>query len=334
MSDEVKPSALLLLDIGAPADLKDVRPFLSRVYSDPHVLQLSLSGLFLELVAWGIGMTRGAKLTQALKAVGGTAPEKAELEHLGQGLCLSLSRSLGRPFQSFVAFRHGKPSIPEALEQIRAAGCGRVVGLFARTFVSPCGSISTRAELTLCASDVAGLDVSLIDGLEDDALVRKAFGVEVKAALDGLPAEEREAAHLLFVLQGQPVREKADPMLPRARAFAEAVRESMGVRNPSSVAYQSEVDPRAALLPQASEELESLAAAKCRALVMVPLSHACETLATRWELDQVLVPKARTLGIGHVVRVRAPAAGAPMQQALVELVQRHLAEMETLRAGA
>jgi protoporphyrin/coproporphyrin ferrochelatase len=352
MSDEVKPvpsavadpvpsgaaapgpTALLLMDIGTPADVADARPFLKRLYADPHVLQFSLSGMLLELLAWGIGMSRGARLVEALRAVGGRAPEKAELEELSRTLAASLTRALGRPFSGFVAFRHAKPGVVEALDQIRTAGCRRIAGLFARTFPSSAGSGSMRAELTLCASDVPELDVSMIDGFASDLGVRKAFATEAREALASLPEAERDGARLLFVLQGQPLREKRDPALPLARELAEAVRDAMGVKNAFGVAYQSEVDPRATLSPQAADEIARLGAEKCRALVLVPVSHVCETLATRWELDQLLVPKAKAAGIAHVVRMRAPAAGAPMQQALAELLQRHLAEMETFRVGA
>ena len=330
----VPPTALLLLDIGTPADVADARPFLKRLYADPHVLQMPLSGMLLELLAWGIGMSRGARLVEALRAVGGRAPEKAELEQLAETLAVSLTRKLGRPFSPFVAFRHSKPGVVETLDKIRAAGCRRVVALFARTFPSPAGSGSMRAELTLCASDVSGLDVSMIDGFASDAGVRQAFAVEAKEALASLPESERDAARLLFVVQGQPQRARKDPVLPLARELAEAVRDAMGVKNAFSVAYQSEVDPRATLLPQAKDEIARLAAEKCRGLVLVPVSHVCETLATRWELDLLLVPMAKAAGIAHVVRVRAPAAGAPMQQALAEVVERHFAEMETFRAGA
>jgi ferrochelatase len=328
------PEALALLDIGAPESVADARPFLRRVYSDPHVLQFSLSGLLLELLAWGISLSRGARLAAAVKACGGAAPEREGLPRLAAALCDELSRATGRRFLPFVGYRHASPGIAQVLEQARAAGCRRMVGLFARTFPSAAGSGSMRAALSLAAGDFPEVDVSMIDGFADDSGARGAFAAAARASLDALPAQEREAAHLLFVLQGQPVKGAEDPSLAPAQAFAEVVHRAMGVINHFGFAYQSEVDPRAALRPQASAEIARLAAEKKRALVLVPISHACETLATRWELDQVLVPQAKAAPIAHVVRSAAPAERPEMLRAMAELVQRHLAQMEQLRASA
>ncbi|MBI5545751.1 MAG: ferrochelatase, partial [Deltaproteobacteria bacterium] len=324
---DTSPLGLLLLDIGAPANVDDVPAFLRRLYRDPYVLQHSFSGLFLDLVAMGLAFSRQSGVKTALKAIGGTAPDEVELEKLASALALGLAERLEAPVRPFVAFRHSGPALPQILEKVRGAGCRRVVGMFARTFSSPGGSRSMRVELSLCGNDFPDLDLSMIDGFESEAGVRQAFAVEALAALEGVPLGERPEAHLMFLLQGQPVKGGTDPALPRAQAFAAAVHEAMGVRNPFSLAYQNGVDPRATLMPEAAEEIERLASEKRRALVLIPLSHACEGLATRWELDVALVEIARAAGFAHVRRARAPAGSAQLRSALVALLQRHLAEM-------
>jgi ferrochelatase len=327
------PLALILLDIGAPENEADVSPFLKRLYADRHVLQMALAGLFLDVIAWGISLSRRSAVTAALKAVGGTPPERAQLIRLSEALALGLSGRSGATVQGYVAFRHAEPGIAKVLAQAREAGCKRAVALFARTFASSAGSESMRAELSICAEESGGVDVSMIDGYEEDPGVRKALAAQASAALSSLPEDQREGAHLLFVLQAQPVRAGTDPTLPRALAFAETVREAMGAKNMFSVAYQSGVDPRAALLPQATEEIDRIGAEKRSALVLIPISQACEGMATGWELDQVLVPHARQAGISHVARARAPAEAPEFRAALEDLLARHLAEMERLRTA-
>lgn len=327
------PLALVLLDIGMPEAPRDAGRFLTQLYSDPHVLQTAVAGPFLDLLAWTTSLVRRSALSSALQAVGGQAPEKAQLEKLAAALALGLGGSLSRTVQPFVAFRHARPSVEDALRQAQSAGCRRVVGLFARTFASSAGSGSMRAALSLAAEDLPDLDVSMIDGFEDDAAVRAAFAAEAKEALANVPESERAGAHLLFLLQGQPVKERRDPTLPRAQQFAQAVKDAMGVANPSTFAYQTGVDPRAPLLPDAAEEIARLAGEKCRALVLVPVSHACEGLATRWELDQALSKLARELGIAHVSRANAPSGSPAFRAALEAVVTRHLDEMGRYRAA-
>jgi protoheme ferro-lyase len=321
-----------MLDIGMPASPKEAGAWLTELYADPHVLQTSVAGPFLDLLAWYTSLVRRSALSSALEAVGGQAPEKAELEKLVAALALGLGGRLSRAVQPFVAFRHAKPGIVEALQQAQSAGCRRVVGVFARTFASSAGSDSMRAALALAAEDLPDLDVSMVDAFEDDAAIRASFAAEAKEALANVPESERAGAHLLFLLQGQPVKERRDPTLPRAQLFAQAVKDAMGVANPSTFAYQTGVDPRAPLLPDAAEEIARLAGQKCRALVLIPLSHACEGLATRWELDLGLVKLARELGIAHVSRANAPSGSPTFRAALEDLVKRHLDDMGRYRA--
>lgn len=326
------PLALVLLDIGAPTGPAEVGAYLQRLYADPNVLQMSLSGAFLELIAWGVSLSRRGALTKAV-AGAGAPTEKAALEQLALVVSTGLAASLGRTVHPFVAFRHAEPGIRKVLEQAKAAGCRRVAGIFVRTFASSAGSRSMRTLLSLEAEEFSDLDVSMLDGLEDDPGVRKAFAGEALEALGGIPEAERKDAHLLFLVQGQPVRGKEDPTLPRARAWAEALRADMGVENGFSVAYQNGVDPCAALLPEAGAEIARLAAEKRRAIVLAPISHPCEGAATRWECDQVLVEAAKRAGFAHVRRARAPAEGAGFRAAFEGLVRRHLDDMERLRAA-
>ncbi|MGC4120659.1 MAG: ferrochelatase [Myxococcales bacterium] len=260
-------------------------------------------------------------------------PRRPSFEKLAAALAMGLGGRLSRSVQPFVAYRHAKPGIEEALKQAQAAGCQRVVGLFARTFASSAGSDSMRAALALAAEDLPDLDVSMIDAVEDDAAIRSAFAAEAREALLSVPEPDRASAHLLFLLQGQPVKERRDPTLPRAQLFAQSVKDAMGVANPSTFAYQTGVDPRAPLLPDAAEEVARLASLKCRALVLVPLSHACEGLATRWELDEGLVKLAKQLGIGCVARAHAPSGSPTFRAALEDVLRRHLEDMGRYRGA-
>ena len=327
------PLALVLLDIGMPEGPREAGSWLTRVYADPHVLQTSVAGPFLDVLAWCTSLVRRSTLSSALEAVGGKAPERAELEGLARALSAGLGARLSKPVHPLVAFRHGSPGLEEALKQAQSAGCRRVVGLFARTFASSAGSQSMRVQLSLAAGDHPDLDLSMIDGFENDPAVRAAFAAEAKEALDSIPEGERAGAHLLFLLQGQPVKDRHDPTLPRARLFAQAVKDAMGVASPSTFAYQNAVDPRASLLPDAAEEVVRLAGERKQALVLVPLSHACEGLATRWELDLGLVKQARELGIAHAARAKAPSGNAHFRAALEGVVARHLDEMGRYRAA-
>jgi len=326
------PLALILLDIGAPETPKDAGQWLNEVYSDPLVMQASVAGPFLGLWAKIISMLRRRTLSSALDAVGGAPPEKSELEKLAAVLAMGLDSRLSCSVYPLVAFRHAKPGVEEALEQASRAGARRAVGLFARTFASSAGSQSMRKHLSLAADDKPDLDVSMIDGFEEAPAIHAAFAEEAKDALASLPESERAGAHLLFLLQGLPIKGNRDPALPRAQSFAQAVKDAMGVSNPSSLAYQTGVDPRAPLLPDVVEELTQLAKKKVSSVLFIPISHACEGLATLWEIDKKLIDLAKNLGVANVARAKAPAKSSLFRAALENLVAKHLEEMSSVRA--
>ncbi|MGI5862818.1 MAG: ferrochelatase [Myxococcales bacterium] len=321
--------ALLLLDIGEPENAADIKPFLKRLYGDPRMMRLPFGTELQKLFASFIAMMRAPKLSAALEGARGKAREREQLEPLLEALCAKLNADRGRQFVPVLGLRHASPSIPEAVTKARAEKCRRIVGLWARPFRSE-ASLSARAELALVAGEDQGLDVSVIDHYDDSPEARAVWGDLTRQAIESLPREERDDAHVLFALHGMPISGTVDPGLEEADRFARALVEAEGLKQSWSVAYACGTDPRASLLPTIEDELARLGPQR-RAVVVVPLAHACETLLTRWEIDKALREAAKKQGIKHFARADCPAGRTDFTEALTTLVRRHVEQMDELR---
>lgn len=328
---EPRKAALLILDIGTPADPTDVVPFLRRLYADPLVLPLPFGLEYQKTFARFMAWRRAPPTQAALAALGGTTPERTHLLRLGEALCARLNESGELRFSPFVALRHAEPSIATAVNAARAEGCQRIVGLFARPFQSSAGSRTAMVELRERTDGDAELDVSMVDRSSEDPEVRRAFAALLEDTLLAIPASARDGAHVLLTLDSQPIEGSLDPRLPLARAFLQSMQEALGTATPCCLGYLSGTDPRASLLPEAEAEIERLARAGCRALVAAPIGHLCESMHSLHEVDRRLRALARQKGIAEFIRTPAPGSRPDLISALAQLLLRHVSDMAVLR---
>lgn len=326
MSQAAAPRALVLVETGLPANVDDARAWLTRVYADPAVLDTPFGADYQRLFAAVLARFRARHLRTALEAVAGKLTEREELLALATAITARLEEG-GDRWLPFVAFRHAAPSMAEALREAIEAGCSHVIFLFARPFSAVAASGSAAAEVRQLAASHESLQISFISHFDEAPGVRAAFAAALGEALSSLPEHVRGDAELLFTLRGQPLGgAKRDPALDAAQPFIEAVKAAAGLENRSSIAFQCRTDPRADLAPSVEEAIEQLGSKQ--ALVVVPLSHLAETLATRWELDVHLAGLARARGIAHFARAACPGGRPELTEALTALVRDHVRETE------
>ncbi|MFN7130590.1 MAG: ferrochelatase [Myxococcales bacterium] len=319
--------ALVLVETGSPESPSDVRHFLTRLYSDPFVMDTPFGAEYQKLFSSVIGFYRASKLEAALKACGGKGPERTALPELAEALAAALSAG-GESWRPYTAFRHAAPRIRDVVQQARQDGAQRVVLLFARPFATSAGSGSAAAEVRGLAADQDELPLSLLDRCDDAPELRQVYAELLREAHATLPEALRADAELLFTLRGQPIPgASVDPSLEPARRFVDDVCARAGLGNRATVAFQCGTDPRADLSPSVEEVLERFAREKKQAVVAMPLSHLVETLATKWELDGPLQEAAKARGVSTWVRAPCPGARPSAVAALEKVVRRHLVDI-------
>ena len=200
-------TGVLLINLGTPDAPRtpEVRRFLREFLSDPEVLGLSPipRWLLLNLV---ILPTRPQKSAEAYAAI--WTDEGSPLMVHSLALVEKIKPQLG-DLTVALAMRYGRPSISTGFEELKQAGCDRVivVPLFPQYSGATFGSILERVE-ELSAVHFQAADITVVPPFYSDSGFLESFAELGRTILD-----EREPDHVLFSFHGLPesfVRE-ADP---------------------------------------------------------------------------------------------------------------------------
>ena len=77
---------VLLLNLGGPENLQDVRPFLYNLFSDPEIIRIK-NNILRNLLAWFIASIRQKKSRDLYRQIGGGSPLRRLVEdHLFEEL--------------------------------------------------------------------------------------------------------------------------------------------------------------------------------------------------------------------------------------------------------
>jgi len=119
-------------------------------------------------------------------------------------------------------------------------------------------------------------------------------------------------AHIFFSAHGVPrsyVEEAGDPYQKEIQRSASLIiadlENSLGYKNPFTLAYQSRVGPEEWLKPYTEDVIEQLGRNKTRDLIVVPISFVSEHIETLEEMDIEYRDLAIKYGITNFRRVRA-----------------------------
>jgi ferrochelatase len=123
-------TGILLVNLGTPEapTAQALRPYLKEFLSDPRVVEipravwwLILNGIILN--------TRPKKSAEKYAAIWTAAgsPLKVHTEKQAKLLEGWLSEKVASPFMVEYAMRYGKPSVPDTLARMKAAGCDRIL---------------------------------------------------------------------------------------------------------------------------------------------------------------------------------------------------------------
>ena len=131
---------VLLLNLGGPDQLEDVRPFLFNLFSDPEIIRLPFSWLQKPL-AWLISTSRAKKSQENYKLIGGGSPLRRITEEQARALQAAL-RERGQEAQVYIGMRYWHPFTEEAVARIKRDAIDQLVilPLYPQFSISTSGS--------------------------------------------------------------------------------------------------------------------------------------------------------------------------------------------------
>jgi ferrochelatase len=300
-------TGVLLLNLGGPEKLEDVRPFLYNLFSDPEIIRLPFPWLQKPL-AWLISTLRSKKSEANYLEIGGGSPLLQITEAQAQALQSNLSQQ-GIDIQVYVGMRYWHPFTEEAIAQVKQDNIEKLVilPLYPQFSISTSGS-SFRVIEEMWKTDpyLKNVEYTLISSWHNHQGYLMAMVDLIKQELQQF--ENPDGVHIFFSAHGVPksyVTEAGDPYQLQIEECTDLIMKTLNTKNPYTLAYQSKVGPVEWLKPYTEDALIELGAQNVKDLLVVPISFVSEHIETLQEIDLEYREVAEEVGITNFKRVPA-----------------------------
>lgn len=298
---------VLLLNLGGPDELEDVRPFLFNLFSDPEIIRLPFTWLQSPL-AWLISTMRTKKSQENYRQIGGGSP----LRHITQAQAQALQERLqqkGQDANVYIGMRYWHPFTEEAIARIKRDAIEKLVilPLYPQFSISTSGSSFRLLEKLWQEDPTLGrIEYTVIPSWYQQPGYLQAMAQLIAQELDQFP--NPDSVHLFFSAHGVPlnyVTEAGDPYQQEIEDCTALIMQTLNRPNPHTLAYQSRVGPVEWLKPYTEDALRELAAQGVEELLVVPISFVSEHIETLQEIDIEYRELAEESGIHNFQRIPA-----------------------------
>lgn len=321
-------TGIVMLNLGGPATLDAVEPFLLELFSDREIIQLPFQSWLGPFIA----RKRTPKVQGLYRAIGGGSPILKWTEAQGRGMVERLDRlsPATAPHQFYVAFRYASPKSADALTAMQRDGIERAVAFTQYPQYSQSTTGSSLNELWRVAERLNLRDAfqwSIIDRWPVAPGFLDAMASTVRDGLERFPESERDQVLILFSAHSLPMRviNAGDPYPEEIRATMRGVMKRVGPSHPHHLAFQSEVGPVKWLGPSTEKTIRELGRQGVKNLLVVPIAFTSDHIETLSELDLEYGEVARHVGITNYVRAPALNDREIFLDALAEIVREVLA---------
>ncbi|MDY6784684.1 MAG: ferrochelatase [Cyanobacteriota bacterium] len=313
---------VLLLNLGGPDELKDVRQFLYNLFSDPEIIRLPFPGLQKPL-AWLISSRRARTSQENYKQIGGGSPLRRITEAQGEALEEKL-KSEGYDAQVYVGMRYWHPFTEEAIASIERDRIEKlaILPLYPQFSISTSGSSFRILEKMWQEDPALGrLNYTTIPSWYNHPGYLRAMAELIGQKLDEF-GDRASHVHIFFSAHGVPlsyVTEGGDPYQKEIEDCTQLIMQTLNRPNDWTLAYQSRVGPVEWLRPYTEDALKELGEKGVEALLVVPISFVSEHIETLQEIDIEYREIAEEAGIETFDRVPALNTHPEFINALADL---------------
>jgi protoporphyrin/coproporphyrin ferrochelatase len=320
-------TGIVMMNLGGPKTLDEVEPFLLRLFADREIIQLP----FQDWLGKFIATRRAPKVRKLYDAIGGGSPILKWTEAQGEAMCRRLDEMSPEtaPHKFYVAFRYTSPFADDALQAMKADGVTRAIA-FTQYPQWSCSTTGSSLNDLWRAAARTGLEDafewSIIDRWGEHPGFVSAMGSAVDDGLDEFAADERDDVLVMFSAHSLPLKviDRGDAYPAEVSASVSRVVQTIGLRNPYIVTYQSEVGPVRWLGPSTETVIEQLAEKGQKNVLVVPIAFTSDHIETLSELDIEYAELAHKLGMPGFKRAPALNARPEFLDALADIVHQHL----------
>ena len=320
-------TGIVMMNLGGPATLDDVGPFLLELFADREIIQLPLQRWLGPFIA----RRRTPKVRNLYAGIGGGSPILRYTEAQGRGMVARLDRISPEtaPHKFYVAFRYTRPSSDDALRAMQADGVARAVAFTQYPQFSCSTTGSSLNELWRAAARTGlrdAFDWSVIDRWPVHQGFIDAMTETVGDGMEQFEPADRAKVLILFSAHSLPldVIDRGDAYPQEVGASVQRVVEQSGRSNPYILAYQSDVGPVRWLGPSTAEVLRRIGARGQTHVLVVPIAFTSDHIETLSELDREYGEVAHQAGITHYKRAPALNDRPLFLDGLANIVRDHL----------
>lgn len=318
---------VLLLNLGGPERLEDVRPFLVNLFSDREIIRLGPAFLQ-KIIARFIAHRRAPKSMANYHRIGGGSPIRQKTEEQAQALEQILS--FDGNFVVRPCMRYWHPFATEALQQMESAGVTAVIALPLYPHYSIATTGSSLLDLSRTRSRL-GVRIPFLDisSWPAEPLYIDCLAAKIK---EGMRQFNAEPVQLVYSAHSLPVQfiEEGDPYVEDLGQTIQALEQKTGLQG--KLCYQSRSGPVEWLGPALPEVIEEYARQGCKNMLVVPISFVSDHVETLFEINIQYRQMAQALGI-RLESTTGLNTDPLFIGALRKLVCQRLQEEGTITAG-
>ncbi len=315
-------TAVVLLNLGGPDALTNVKPFLFNLFNDPAILRMPT--VFRYLLAKLISTLRAKKAQGIYERLGGKSPLLDNTIDQSNALQQTL-QTHGIDIKTFVCMRYWHPMAPEVVKDVHAFSPDTIIllPLYPQFSTTTTESSFNDWQTAWQNAGLSSVPTQTIDCYPIDPLLIRAFTqltlpVIKEAATYGKP-------HVLFSAHGLPqsVIDAGDPYQHQVEQTVQhislSLKQQLGDTFDTTICYQSRVGPKKWLEPATDVVIKTIAA-QGKPIVIVPVAFVSDHSETLVELDQDYRDLATTKGAPFYGRVPSLACHPDFIAALAERV--------------
>jgi ferrochelatase len=297
----MKQKALVLLNMGGPNNLDEVKLFLSNMFNDKNIITVK-SSLLRRFIAVMITTSRTKKAQANYAKLGGKSP----LVGYTQQLVDKLQKVMPDYYVTF-AMRYTPPFCEGVIRELQAKGIDEVVLLP----LYPHYSTTTTKSSVEDFMDVAKAlgykgNIQIIERFYEDEAYNRLLVKKIKEALG---ENDPSSMELIFSAHSLPQKiiAKGDPYQKEITLHVGLIENLLKEENlhfkAIHLAYQSKLGPVKWLEPSLEDTLKSLSNKNA---LIVPISFTIDNSETEFELSQEYAEVAHHLGFERYLVAKCP----------------------------
>lgn len=301
--------AIVLMNMGGPNNLSEVKVFLRNMFNDKYIIGAPQP--IRAMIGQLIILKRLKESEENYKKLGGMSPIVGHTKRLVR----KLNKELG--VDVFYEMRYTPPFASDIMPKLIAYD-----EIYAIPMYPHYSSTTTKSSIEefVKVAKKFNLDkkIKTIDSYYDNKLYNKAIVERIKEALKGENSEDFE---LIFSAHGltQKIIDKGDLYQKHILANVECAKKELENQNISfkkiHVAYQSRLGPMEWLRPYMEDKLKEIESK----VIIYPISFTVDNSETQYELDMEYKEVAHKLGIKDYRVARAPNSHRYFIEAISEI---------------